>query len=132
MKSIFYFLFLYSFSTVYAVSNGANEPIADNQLGLTAKDCALQYCEDKDGMALWLSLLQECNVQKANPYFREVKEEKKVCDVLDTKGDLFFTPQTSGMICGMMSLIGFLLGYSYYDQPREVRYQELPLQELED
>ncbi len=34
-------------SVAVAISSGANEPIADNELGLTAKDCALQYCADK-------------------------------------------------------------------------------------
>ena len=34
---------------VSSISTGANEPIADNELGLMAKDCSRQYCEIKDG-----------------------------------------------------------------------------------
>ena len=45
----------------YAISNGANEPIADNELGLTTKDCALQYCESLDALGLWLTFVSECN-----------------------------------------------------------------------
>jgi hypothetical protein len=45
----------------YAISNGANEPIADNELGLTTKDCALQYCESLDALGLWLTIVSECN-----------------------------------------------------------------------
>ena len=45
---------------VQAISSGANEPIADNELGLTAKDCALQYCEELDALALWLTLVDVC------------------------------------------------------------------------
>jgi hypothetical protein len=121
-------------SVVYAVSNGANEPIADNQLGMTAKDCALQYCEDKDGMALWLSLVQECNAKKANPYFTQIPEEKNECELQEKKKSMVFTPQQSGMICGMMSLIGFLMGYSFYDieeNKQIIHYQELPSRDID-
>lgn len=50
------------------VRAGTNEPIADNTLGLTARDCAANYCTSKDGLELWLSLSQEC-LSAANPYF---------------------------------------------------------------
>lgn len=53
-------LFTAGFVITYAISNGANEPIADNELGLTTKDCALQYCEDLDALALWLSIVEVC------------------------------------------------------------------------
>ena len=46
-----------------AISNGANEPIADNELGLTTKDCALQYCESMDALALWLTFESECKTK---------------------------------------------------------------------
>lgn len=52
--------FLLLFKTTQAISSGANEPIADNELGLTAKDCALQYCEELDALGLWLSLVDVC------------------------------------------------------------------------
>ena len=92
---------------VNAISNGANEPIADNQLGLTAKDCALQFCEDKDGMALWMSLVQQCNVEHANPYFKEMEVQKSgpVCLQNETH-PLIITPTIAGSICSMMGLIG--------------------------
>ncbi len=48
-------------ATACAISSGANEPIADNELGVTAKDCALQYCEELDALALWLSLVDVCS-----------------------------------------------------------------------
>ncbi len=51
----------------YAISSGANEPISDNELGLTARDCALQYCNSKNGYELWLTLQKRC-VLKPNPY----------------------------------------------------------------
>lgn len=56
-------LFLSAFGLTRAISNGANEPIADNELGLTTKDCALQYCESMDALALWLTFVPECNTR---------------------------------------------------------------------
>ena len=49
---------------VRAISNGANEPIADNELGLTTKDCALQYCESMDALALWMTFVSECKTKR--------------------------------------------------------------------
>ena len=43
-----------------AAGAGANEPIAPNELGLTAIDCATQYCTSKDSLLLWLSLENSC------------------------------------------------------------------------
>lgn len=53
-----------SFGLVRSISNGANEPIADNELGLTTKDCALQYCESLDALALWMTLVPKCKTKK--------------------------------------------------------------------
>ena len=56
-------LFFYIPVVAYAISNGANEPIADNELGLTTKDCALQYCESLDALGLWMTFVSECKTQ---------------------------------------------------------------------
>ena len=51
---------LAAMSLVCAAGAGANEPIAPNELGLTAIDCATQYCVEKDSLLLWLSLENVC------------------------------------------------------------------------
>jgi hypothetical protein len=51
-------------TAVSAISSGANEPIADNELGLTTKDCALQYCKELDALALWLTFVNECKTHE--------------------------------------------------------------------
>lgn len=61
---IAHILVLGAFGLVRAISNGANEPIADNELGLTTKDCALQYCETMDALALWMTFVSECKTKK--------------------------------------------------------------------
>lgn len=116
---------------VNAISNGANEPIADNQLGLTAKDCALQYCQNKDGMALWMTLVQQCNSLHANPYLMEVSMEKSVPVCLQSENnDFVITPQIAGMICSMMSLIGLFMGYSLSERWNGKRNGNIYYQEL--
>ena len=122
-------MWVFFFVVVNAISNGANEPIADNQLGLTAKDCALQFCEDKDGMSLWMSLVQECNAVHANPYFKEeFKKNGPICFQQENE-HFIITPGVSGMMCSMMSFIGLMMGYSIaercYHKRSKIHYQEL-------
>lgn len=47
----------------HAINTGANEPIADNDLGIVAKECALTYCDTKDALALWLVLAPMCRTE---------------------------------------------------------------------
>jgi hypothetical protein len=63
--NLLYFLGLITYT--YAISSGANEPIADNELQLIAKDCALQYCKTKNGYELWVALQKRCK-ERPNPY----------------------------------------------------------------
>ena len=76
------YVILYKVCEVYAVASGANEPIADNELGLTAKDCALQYCTEKDGMSLWLSLVNQC-VSNPNPYLRQKTNKEEIIEEIE-------------------------------------------------
>lgn len=62
-KQILYGLLFLMTTVVHAISNGANEPIADNELGLTTKDCALQYCETLDALGLWMTFVSECKTK---------------------------------------------------------------------
>ncbi len=101
-----YCIILHLVSLISAISTGANEPIADNELGLTAKDCALQYCNVKDGMALWLTLASRC-VEKANPYFMEIKEYNDPPDINS------FSKLSVGFFCAFMSSIGYYSGYLF-------------------
>jgi hypothetical protein len=48
-------------SFLYGISTGANEPIADNMLGLYAKDCAYQFCQERDSLSLWMTLVDVCH-----------------------------------------------------------------------
>lgn len=106
----FTYIILYKVCEVYAISSGANEPIADNELGLTAKDCALQYCTEKDGMSLWLSLVNQC-VSNPNPYFRQKTHKEEIVQEVNSN-EIILTPFIVGSVCASMSLVSFLLGYT--------------------
>ncbi len=106
---IFTICFISLLKGTLAISNGANEPIADNELGLTAKDCALQYCDSKDGMALWMTLVNEC-ISKPNPYFMTIVEQNnpiKTCEFIYGTG---ITPFILGSLMGFMAFVGFNVG----------------------
>ncbi len=119
-------LLLYSLLLpIYAMSNGANEPIPDNELQLRAKDCALQYCETKDGLALWLSLSNVCSGKSANPYFIEIGEEE---ESTSTEIDPFI----AGSICAAISATSFFLGYSLSSTSKQSRsYSILPMDQVD-
>ncbi len=109
----FSILFL-SINQVYSISSGANEPIADNELGLTAKDCALQYCSIKDGMALWLTMVNEC-VSNPNPYFVNIGSkdfEKETYYGNEEINNLIYTHRIVGAsVIALCSFIGLIFGY---------------------
>ncbi len=116
---ILFGLFLLFGTNVYAISSGANEPIADNELGLTAKDCAKQYCEDKDGMGLWMSLVNEC-VESPNPYFME-----KIHNLNKINFNYGTSPIVAGSVCAMIGVIGLIFGYIIGSYEKTVDYIKL-------
>ncbi len=108
-NNLFIYLFLLQLSIqfveIFCISSGANEPIADNELGLTAKDCSMQHCLEKDGLALWLSLQNICSGVSANPYFLEINNS-------ETTIHNNYSPLVVGSLCAMASLVSLILGYS--------------------
>ncbi len=116
-NNLFTYLFLLQLSIqfieIFCISSGANEPIADNELGLTAKDCSMQFCAEKDSLSLWLSLQNMCSGQSSNPYFLEINSSER--SVYNS-----YSPLVIGTLCAMTSLISLLLGYSIghnYNKP---------------
>ncbi len=115
-------LLLFYFVTIYSISSSSNEPIADNELQLTAKDCSMQYCANKDGMALWLSLQNACAKENANPYFLEIDHQT----YYQKNNEL--SPFVTGSICASISLISFLMGYMISQQKvNKNKYSELKM-----
>jgi hypothetical protein len=107
-NNLFIYLFLLQLSTqfigVWCISSSQNEPIAWTELGLMARDCALQSCDTFDGLGLWLSLQNTCS-QNANPYFLEINNS-------ETTIHNNYSPLVVGSLCAMASLVSLILGYS--------------------
>ncbi len=108
-NNLFTYLFLLQLSTqfigIWSISSGANEPIADNELGLTAKDCSMQHCLEKDSLGLWLSLQNVCSGVSANPYFLEINNS-------ETTIHNNYSPLVVGSLCAMASVVSLILGYT--------------------
>ncbi len=108
-NNLFTYLFLLQLSTqfigIWCISSGANEPIADNELGLTAKDCSMQHCLEKDSLGLWLSLQNVCSGVSANPYFLEINNS-------ETTIHNNYSPIVVGSLCAMASVVSLILGYT--------------------
>ncbi len=108
-NNLFIYLFLLQLSTqfigIICISSGANEPIADNELGLTAKDCSMQHCLEKDALGLWLSLEAVCSGVSANPYFLKMNNS-------ETTIHNNYSPHVVGSLCAMASVISLILGYN--------------------
>ncbi len=124
MNLLFYQLLLFVLCSHYAliqsISSGANEPIPDNELGMTTRDCSLQFCESKDSLGLWLSLQNVCLRESANPYFLE-----HVAVVEESYGETL-SPFTSGTVCAFVAVVSFFLGYmiSAKNENRKDRIEE--------
>jgi len=105
--NLFLTLFLIKIIGIICISSGANEPIPDNELQLTARDCSYQYCYQGDGLSLWLSLTQFCSGDNVNPYFLEINSQEAT--VQETNFNV--SPIVSASLCAMSSVCSLMLGY---------------------
>jgi hypothetical protein len=78
---------------VRSVLAGSNEPIPDNQLGTYANSCASSFCNEKDGLELWLTLYQARNIEYTEP------------------ADTIWSPFEAANLCVMMAICGFTMGF---------------------
>jgi len=79
----------------------ANEPIPMTELGLVANECA-NYCNDKDGLELWLSFAEVCFNKVTLNTFNSINTIQM---------DALNTPLYSGIVCAICSLVFFTIGY---------------------
>lgn len=92
------------FATVVFAMGGPNDPIADNELGLIAMDCAKQYCRSNDGLALWLTLEQKCTMEytSTSNFLEKMQQEETVK----------WSPFVVGSICAVIGIVGTMVGFS--------------------
>jgi hypothetical protein len=96
-------IFTFVAMVVVGVMAGTNEPIADNELGLTAQSCARQYCTDKDGLLLWLNFAEKCDAVESKYIFSEETEAA----VVSKK----WSPSAVGSISSIMAVVGVIIGF---------------------
>lgn len=101
MRTVSIFVFL-SMVFVGAMA-GVNEPIADNELGLTAQSCAQQYCTSKDGLVLWLNFAETCSSDTGKYIFSEETE------TVSTRKK--WSPSAVGSISSIMAVVGVIIGF---------------------
>jgi len=88
---------------------GANEPIADNSLGLTAKACAEKYCAGaKDGLELWLTMSSECSVASAKLERLSGLTEDGSADA----GESLWSPAAVGTVSALLGVTGLMAGFA--------------------
>ena len=114
---LFLALFFMKMIGIFAISSSSNEPIADNPLQLISRDCALQYCSERDGLSLWLTLQNACLRESANPYFLEHVERHS--EYMET-----LSPFTSGTMCAFVAFVSFFLGYMISAKEKKGRIED--------
>jgi hypothetical protein len=93
-------------SLVQGSMTGANEPIADNELGLTAKACAEAHCSSKDGLELWLSFSSECmDADAQNPYLAAK-------DTSSSEEAALWAPAHVGAVSAVVAVSALMVGFA--------------------
>lgn len=104
MMAVFASAWLISVATA---GSGANEPIDPNELGLTATDCAAQYCTTKDALMLWF-LMENICLSDAQPYVINFAAK----DAEDFDFGAVWSPATVGTLSALFGVVGLMVGYS--------------------
>lgn len=74
-----------------------NEPVPMSSFGMITNQCSQQFCRDKDGLELWLSLLKDCFVNTAL--------------MIETEEKILFSPYYTAFICASTAYLFFVFGY---------------------
>jgi hypothetical protein len=91
---------------------GANEPIADNTLGLTAKACAEKYCAGaKDGLELWLSMSSECS-SSSTKAVASAATSLAAEDATTAASESLWSPAAVGTVSALLGVTGLMAGFA--------------------
>lgn len=111
-------LWLYLAALVAIVHGGANDPIADNELGLTAKECS-KFCSAKDGLQLWLSFGELCMEARTISPTTGISLSTESAKESSSKQQVW-SPATVGSVSavmgGMCMLVGLMSGAKYRER----------------
>ena len=82
---------------------GTNAEIEENQLGLTSRACAANFCHRKDSLDMWLDI----------EWFCHASEDLLPAEFLNlpTGMDAYaLSPLLAGVLCALLGMFGFLVG----------------------
>ena len=96
------------------VRGGANEPIADNLLGLTAKACAEKFCQSKNGLELWIALSPLCDSEATEtaPWPSTSDGLENGTSQARVSARRLWDATTVGTASALASVAGFLAGFA--------------------
>ena len=92
----------YEVPTCHAL--GTNAEIEENELGLTSRACAANFCTGKDSLDMWLDIEWFCHAPEEflPPDFLTLPKEMDAYTL---------PPILAGLFCTLMGIVGFLLGF---------------------
>ena len=98
-------------STAMGTMKGANEPLADNELGLASKDCA-SFCPTKDSLLLWYGMKDTCAYNDANK--EKMVKRSGLSEISSTSSPLsnkqLWSPHMVGSFSALLATIGMITG----------------------
>ena len=96
------FTFLFVVDNVHAL--GSNAEIEENELGLTARACASNFCNNKDSLVMWLDMEWYCHAPEEliPPAFLTLPK---------TMDAYALSPLFAGLVCALLGILGFMIGF---------------------
>jgi hypothetical protein len=114
---LFLVIFFINIIKIYAINNGANEPIPWTDLGLTARDCSSTFCENKDGLGLWMAIYSKCLkddlISYSHSYSSLYKKKETEEHEINNYSNLYFSPFIVGSLLSLSSVLFCFVGYNY-------------------
>lgn len=103
MKLIVVVCLLSVLASLYAF----NAPIEDNDLGITARACAANFCKSKDSLELWMEIEYECHARDliTTDLFTNVRKRK-----LAETASYSLSSVHVGLLCSFFGLFGYYVG----------------------
>ncbi len=89
-----------------------NEPVPLSSFGVFTNECAQLYCKDKDGLNLWLSLINECYInyetdkETENEYYNQNNKR-----MLLENNDVLYSSLSVCIICSFVGILCFMISY---------------------
>ncbi len=89
-----------------------NEPVPLSSFGIFTNECAELYCKDKDGLELWLSLVNDCFYNDNNDDNNSINDNNITNRMLLQTNSRLHSSMVVAMTCSLVALVCFVLSYT--------------------